>query len=68
MLSLEGIYNAEESFRDSVRDDFGRSILEDVFSPIIHELCALEQLQEKIRMETNEINRRMEEARAIISG
>jgi len=66
MLSLEVIRRAEAEFGECVRDDFGRSILNDIFSPIIMELCALERLNEDIQMEISEIDKRAAEARALI--
>ena len=65
MQSLEIIRRAEAEFGECVRDDFGRSILDAVFSPIIMELCALEQLNEDIRAEINEIDKRTMEAMSL---
>ena len=66
MQSLEIIRRAEAEFEECVRDNFGRSILDAVFSPIIMELCALEQLNEDISMEINQIDKRTMEALSLI--
>jgi hypothetical protein len=66
MMSLDALRMAEAVFRNTVQDDFGRSILEKVFSPIVLELCALEQLDEETQSILCEIDRRAEEARLIV--
>jgi len=66
MMSLEIIRRAEAEFSDCVRGSFSRSILNDIFSPIIMELGALEQLDENIQAEMQEIDKRAAEARSLI--
>jgi len=66
MLSLEIIRKAEAEFGECVQDYFGRSILDEIFSPIVMELCALEQLNENIQAEIREIDKRAAEARSLI--
>jgi hypothetical protein len=66
MTSLDMLRGAEAEFRDSVRDDFGRSIVEDVFQPVAAELRVLEELDGEIRRVIHEIDARAEEARLII--
>jgi hypothetical protein len=68
MHSLELIRNARAAFGETALDDFGRSILEEVFSPIIMELCALEQLDEDIGREISDIDKRTEEACSLMRG
>lgn len=65
MISLETLFRARAVFSDAVLDDFGRSLLEDVFDPIADELRALELFDEEAQQILDRVNKRVAEAARI---
>lgn len=52
-------------FNDSVKDEFGRSILSDVFEPILQDISCLQDLDEYFQKRTMEIDQLTDELRSI---
>jgi len=52
-------------FSETVRDEFGNSILTDVFEPILNEICSLQQLDELFQSKIIEIDQLTEEIKSI---
>lgn len=54
-----------EMFRNSVRDQFGASVIADVLDPIRHQIGLLRSSHEEFEQQALEIARVLEEARSI---
>jgi len=54
-----------ENFRDAVRDSFGAAMIADVLDPILKEIDSLRLFNEEFRRQALNIDRGLEEARAI---
>ena len=54
-----------ENFRDGVRDSFGASMIADVLDPILKEIDSLRLFKEEFHRQALNIDRGLEEARAI---
>ncbi len=54
-----------ERFADTVRDQFGQSIITDVFEPMLRDISRLQQLEEQFKTRIIEIDQLTEELRAI---
>lgn len=52
-------------FKDTVRDSFGYSIINDVYEPIMNEIKSLQRLDDHFRQKANEINRLLEQTKSI---
>jgi hypothetical protein len=55
-------------FKNSVRDSFGASLLDDVFDPVLHEIGALRSAEEDFQRQLSSISLMLEETRAIKGG
>ena len=53
------------AFSEGVRDEFGMSILRDVFEPLLTEIAGLIQMNENMEKAIKEINQLNEELRSI---
>ena len=51
-------------FAGTVRDQFGQSILTEVFEPVLHEISSLQQVNELFRTRAVEIEQQMAELRS----
>ena len=56
---------AEADFKENVQDQFGLSIITEVYDPYISELIASEQMEEQLERTINEIDQILENARSI---
>ena len=56
---------AQAQFADNVRDQFGLSILTEVYEPYRTEVAALEQMADEMDQTLGEIDRLLDEARSI---
>lgn len=54
-----------EGFSETIRDEFGQSIVVDVFEPILQEIAGLQQLNESFQSEICKIDQLTEELRSI---
>lgn len=52
-------------FSDSVRDQFGESIISDVFEPLLQEISSLQQMGELLQSRVAEIDQLTEELKSI---
>jgi hypothetical protein len=52
-------------FSDSVRDEFGQSIITDVFEPMLQDITCLQQLDELFQGRVAEMDQLSEELRSI---
>lgn len=52
-------------FSDTVRDEFGLSIVSDVFEPFLQDIAALQQMEEEFKNRSAEIDQLMEELHLI---
>lgn len=53
------------NFSDIVRDEFGQSIVSDVFEPLLQEISSLRQMEELFQARAAEMDRLMEELQSI---
>ena len=54
-----------ENFRDGVRDSFGASMISDALDPILKEIDSLRHFNEEFQRQALNVDRVLEEARAI---
>lgn len=54
-----------EKFSQCVTDEFGLSIMRDVFEPVVSEIYGLEQMSENTAVGLNEINQQLDNLRSI---
>ena len=54
-----------ENFRDGVRDSFGASMISDALNPILKEIDSLRHFNEEFQRQALNVDRVLEEARAI---
>ena len=52
-------------FSDTVRDEFGQSIISDVFEPLLHDISGLQQMEELFQTRAAEIEQLTEELQSI---
>jgi protoporphyrinogen oxidase len=69
---FEDIFNVTsrhmEIFASSVRDEFGQSVISDVFEPMLNEIRALQQMDELFQSRSAEIDQLTAELRSILYG
>lgn len=54
-----------QDFSDSVRDDFGNSVVQEVYQPLLTEIVGLMQMQEHMEQVFGELRQLNEELKAI---
>ena len=54
-----------DKFSDTVRDEFGQSIISDVFEPLLKDISGLQQLEKLFQTRVAEINKLTEELQLI---
>lgn len=59
------ISHSKFHFQSNVQDQFGQSIINDIYDPILNEVSALEQMEEESERQISDINKLLEEARSI---
>jgi hypothetical protein len=52
-------------FFDTVRDEFGQSIVSDVFEPLLQDISGLQQMGENFQTRTAEIDQLTEELQSV---
>lgn len=52
-------------FSDTVRDEFGQSIVSDVFEPLLQDISGLQQMGENFQTRAAEIDQLIEELQSI---
>ena len=57
---------SKEAFADNVQDDFGESILQDMFEPLEREVSHLQQTDREADQEIRSIKMLLRELRAIV--
>lgn len=57
---------SKEDFADNVQDDFGESILQDMFEPLEREVSHLQQTDREADQEIRSIKMLLQELRAIV--
>lgn len=56
----------KDKFSDTVRDQFGKSIISEIFEPMLQEISGLQHVEEFFRARAAEIDRTIEETRDLI--
>jgi hypothetical protein len=66
---FDALFNAASQqmgkFSDTVRDDFGQSIISDVFEPLLQDISCLQQMEELFQTRAAEIDQLTGELQSI---
>jgi len=69
MAMFDDLFNVTSQqmgkFSDTVRDEFGQSIVSDVFEPLLQEISGLQQMGEMFQTRASEIDQLTEELQSI---
>jgi len=63
---IQNLKKVEYIFKENIRDSFGMSVANEIFSPLLVELISLEQLEEEVHLKLIEIDTLLIEAQSII--